>query len=318
MIGGDNDLLIKDDRSVSHIDGDNEVEPAGFRLIRDARNASRSINEDPGVQTSEIETPKMGGLILSKSLNERKNRRHNSDWSGKMINNEYVTKEGLLEIINALPIAISIIDQDIKVALTNRMTHLFVNKDESQLIGQVGGEAFGCVHHDDVPKGCGFGSACLRCILRETILNTMANRKPYNMIETSMNFKTVGERHLRISTLPMSLSGEDVVLLGIEDITEAKEHEAIRMQNEKLSAVIETAGAVCHELNQPLTVISGFSELLLEDIDEGDPLHGTLKRIHDQAVVMSSITRKLMSVNQYKTKNYLSGRIIDLQEASKY
>ena len=40
-----------------------------------------------------------------------------------------------------------------------------------------------------------------------------------------------------------------------------------RIQSEKLKGVIEMAGAVCHELNQPLQTILGFSELLMLDLE---------------------------------------------------
>ncbi len=36
-------------------------------------------------------------------------------------------------------------------------------------------------------------------------------------------------------------------------------------EREKLQGLLEMAGAVCHELNQPLQVVSGFSEMLLMD-----------------------------------------------------
>lgn len=226
------------------------------------------------------------------------------------------TKEGLLEIIDALPIAIAVIDKKITVALANRSTYLFANKNEVQLIGHVGGEAFGCVHHDDVPEGCGFGPECLKCSLRKTVRETLEQKKPKSLIETTMEFKKQGERHLRISTLPMSLNGDEVVLLAIEDMTEAKEQEKIKLDKEKLSAVVQTAGTICHEMNQPLMVIMGFSDLLLEDISDNSIQNSNIKEIKKQAEKLGEITRKLMTITQYKTKEYLNSEIIDLDAAS--
>jgi Na+-transporting NADH:ubiquinone oxidoreductase subunit NqrF len=87
------------------------------------------------------------------------------------------TKEGLLKVIDALPMAIAIIDKSKNVILANKMTYKFANKNEEQLIGSVGGDALGCVHHNDVPEGCGFGEACLKCKLREIISDTMVQKK---------------------------------------------------------------------------------------------------------------------------------------------
>lgn len=226
------------------------------------------------------------------------------------------TKEGLLEVIDALPMAIAVIDCNRAVSLANKSVYLFTNKSQGQLIGHVGGEAFGCIHHDDVPEGCGFGPECLRCKLRTTVLNTMNKKEPQHMVETVMIFKNHGERCLRISTLPMMLSGDEVVLLAIEDITEIKKHEQTAMEKEKLSAVIQTAGAVCHEMNQPLMVILGFAELLMEDLQEDDFQRENLKEIKKQVERLGSITRKLMKITRYKTKGYLNTEIIDIDAAS--
>jgi len=90
------------------------------------------------------------------------------------------------------------------------------------------------------------------------------------------------------------------------------------MEKEKLSAVIQTAGAVCHEMNQPLMVILGFAELLLEDLQEDGSQKENLKEIKKQVERLGSITRKLMSITRYKTKGYLNAEIIDIDAASEF
>lgn len=229
------------------------------------------------------------------------------------------TKEGLLEIINGLPLAIAVINQDRKVALANRAAFIFTNKNEAQLIGHVGGEAFGCIHHNDVPEGCGFGQECLKCRLRSTVLHTMEHRESHYMVETTMVFKNHGERHLRISASPIELNGDDMVLLAIEDITEAKNHEQTILEKEKLTAVIQTAGAICHEMNQPLMAIMGFSDILGDDRFKGDDaeaFNSYLKEIKKQSARLGEITRKLMNITAYETKEYLNSKIIDIDAAS--
>lgn len=234
----------------------------------------------------------------------------------RVVNSKVYTKEGLLEIIDALPIAIAVIDKESFVTQANRSMYRLANKKEIQIIGLVGGEAFGCIHHDDTPEGCGFGPECLRCTLRKTVRETMEQKKPKSMLETSMVLKKHGKRDLRISTSPMTLNGDEVVLLAIKDITEEKKQEQIKMEKEKLSAVIQTAGAVCHEMNQPLMVIQGFSDLLLEDISDDSIQNSNIKEIKKQAERLGEITRKLMTITHYKTKDYLNSEIIDIEAAS--
>jgi|APLow6443716910_1056828.scaffolds.fasta_scaffold201883_1 phosphoserine phosphatase RsbU/P len=96
----------------------------------------------------------------------------------------------------------------------------------------------------------------------------------------------------------------------------------ITLQNElriweKLQGVLEMAGAVCHELNQPLQGISGYSELLLMDMDEVDPKYQMLKKIKSQVERVGELTRKIMKITHYKSKPYLNkSKIVDIERAS--
>ena len=95
----------------------------------------------------------------------------------------------------------------------------------------------------------------------------------------------------------------------------------IQLQNalaekEKFQGVLEMAGTVCHEFNQPLMVVSGYSEMLLMDTSEDSPAYETLKKINEQVHRLGKITKKLMSVSKYRTKSCLKENIVDINEAS--
>ena len=87
-------------------------------------------------------------------------------------------------------------------------------------------------------------------------------------------------------------------------------------EREKLQGVLEMAGAVCHELNQPLQIVSGFSEMLLLDADAGDKNSETLKTIKDGIDRIGELTRRIMKITRYQAKPYLKGRIVDIEQAS--
>ena len=86
----------------------------------------------------------------------------------------------------------------------------------------------------------------------------------------------------------------------------------------KLQGVLEMAGAVCHELNQPLQVVSGHSELLLMGLEESDPKYDALKIIKEGIDRMGALTRKIMNITKCKTKDYLGGKsnIVDIDRSS--
>jgi len=87
------------------------------------------------------------------------------------------------------------------------------------------------------------------------------------------------------------------------DITSRKRAEEEEKHSEKLSAALEMAGAICHELNQPLQVISGRIDLLsMESKDER--AHKALEIISDQIRRIGTITKKLMGLRKYSNRAY--------------
>lgn len=101
------------------------------------------------------------------------------------------------------------------------------------------------------------------------------------------------------------------------DLSDIKKTEQERLMHEKLQGVVELAGAVCHEMNQPLMAISGFSELVLMDMPEKDPFRGKMIKIKEQVDRLGRITQKLMGITRYETKEYLTTKIIDIEKAGR-
>lgn len=88
-------------------------------------------------------------------------------------------------------------------------------------------------------------------------------------------------------------------------------------EREKQAAVAELAGAAAHELNQPLTSIIGYAELLCRRIEKESPLHNAADIIITQAERMAEIVRKIGKITKYETKSYVGGaRILDLDKAA--
>ncbi len=226
------------------------------------------------------------------------------------------TEEGLLLLIDSLPLAVAVIDENMTVSLANTAACSMFNKNHEHLIGKTGGQALECANRHDSPEGCGFGPECTKCKLRQTLSNTMKLNQPYKMVETSMAFKGRDRMYMRLSTLPLQISDYKGVLLSIEDITRQKEYDFAKTENEKLSAAVQTAGAICHEMNQPLMSILGFSELLIEDLPDDSGHKDNLLEIKKQAGRLGRITAKLMKLTRYRTKRYLNGDILDIDAGS--
>jgi two-component system NtrC family sensor kinase len=81
----------------------------------------------------------------------------------------------------------------------------------------------------------------------------------------------------------------------VQDVTEQQAMEAQLIQSEKLATVGQLVSGVAHELNNPLTSISGLAEFLLEQKELGPGDRGHLKVIHEQAERAGRIVRNLLT-----------------------
>jgi PAS domain S-box-containing protein len=100
------------------------------------------------------------------------------------------------------------------------------------------------------------------------------------------------------------------------DMTDRRQAEEEHRQREKLSAIVETVGMVCHEMNQPMQAILGHVDLLLMSIPEGDPDMKRLQIIKEQVERMRAFTGKLRKITRHKTKAYAGKmRIIDIDKS---
>ncbi len=81
----------------------------------------------------------------------------------------------------------------------------------------------------------------------------------------------------------------------VQDVTEQQVMEAQLIQSEKLATVGQLVSGVAHELNNPLTSISGLAEFLLEQKELGPGDRGHLKVIHEQAERAGRIVRNLLT-----------------------
>jgi len=108
--------------------------------------------------------------------------------------------------------------------------------------------------------------------------------------------------------------GDEKCLIALtRDITARKRAEKEKLQREKLQGVLETAGAACHELNQPLQAIF----YLLDEIEEENSGSQAAVNIRKQCQRMREITRKMEGLTTYETTDYIQGaKIIDINKGT--
>ncbi|GHG80157.1 hypothetical protein GCM10012319_32860 [Comamonas sp. KCTC 72670] len=90
-------------------------------------------------------------------------------------------------------------------------------------------------------------------------------------------------------------------------------------ESEKSAVIVALAGTAAHELNQPLTSVMGYAELLKRKLKEDDFAWKPVDIIYREAERMAEIVRKIGKITRYETKSYMGEQqILDLDKATSH
>ncbi len=82
-------------------------------------------------------------------------------------------------------------------------------------------------------------------------------------------------------------------------------------QAQKMESIGRLAGGIAHDFNNVLSIILGYSELLLAQISPNDPIYEKIKAIHDSGNKAASLTRQLLA---FSRKQVLEKKVISINK----
>jgi len=143
---------------------------------------------------------------------------------------------------------------------------------------------------------------------RVEILNRAGERIPVNMTAS-----IIYEGSRETATVGIFTDLRDRLNLE-RRLTDA---EARLLESEKNAVIVALAGTAAHELNQPLTSVMGYSEMLKRKIKETEPTYRAVDIIHREAERMAEIVKKIGKITRFETKAYVgASQIVDLDKAA--
>jgi PAS domain S-box-containing protein len=150
--------------------------------------------------------------------------------------------------------------------------------------------------------------------------DVLHNHENFQRVYKIIRHKERQERWVHgLGELECDESGAPVRMIGtIQDVTDRKEtEEALRrseeqlLQAQKMEAVGRLAGGIAHDFNNLLTVISGYVDLMQNQVDPASQLSRGIKEIREATDRAALLTRQLLA---FSRRQVLQPRVIDLNQ----
>jgi PAS domain S-box-containing protein len=222
------------------------------------------------------------------------------------------TRDFLQNVIESSPDAIVASNRDGEIVLYNRAAERILGWTQAEALGAdvrilyPDGGAERIMH---MLRSAGFGGRGRLEPKREIVVGEDGDDVPVE-ISAAIVFDEDDEEAATVGIFT-DLRGRIRMEERLQEATESLE------RSRRQAMIAELAGAAAHELNQPLTSLLGYAELLNRRIEEHDDNFRAAKTIHDEAQRIADIVRKIGRITEYRTKEYVgNARIVDLDGAS--
>jgi PAS domain S-box-containing protein len=217
------------------------------------------------------------------------------------------TKEFLSSLIESSPDAIIAASLEGSVLLFNKAAERVLGYDRSELLGRRAvAQLYPAGAARDVMSRLRASSKAILDGVRTEVVSKDGERIP-----VQLSVALVGDP----PSATVGIFSDLRERLRLEErLARAQQELAV---GERQLVVGEVAGAAAHELNQPLTAVQGYAEMLT--MRAGDPAATAraAEVILRETERMAEIVRRLGSVSRYETTDYVGGaKILDLTRAT--
>jgi len=137
----------------------------------------------------------------------------------------FESKDYLELILDMIPVMLFVVDRDVRVLDANKAAEKVLGKTGDSAIGNPCGDVFRCVNAFEAEGGCGTGAFCPDCVIRNSVQEAYEGRAVTREYQAMRLQDEKGEKsfHVQVSTTPVEVQGEKLVLLTLEDVTEFHE-----------------------------------------------------------------------------------------------
>lgn len=180
---------------------------------------------------------------------------------------------------------------DLVCLLDERLRYLAVNRAFAAWLGAEPRDIVGATDRDIFPDDEG------EAMHGENALVLATSRPSDREVSIRRDSGTVWLHVVRVPI--MDSKGRAIgILRTARDVTQLKQFQEQLIQSQKMESLGKLAGGVAHEINTPLGVILGYSQLLQEDVAPESQIHSDLQTIEKQAKVCRKIVADLLGFSR--------------------
>ncbi|MGE5569217.1 MAG: PAS domain S-box protein [Rhodospirillales bacterium] len=121
--------------------------------------------------------------------------------------------------------------------------------------------------------------------------------------------KDGSEFPVEVSLSYLQMDGGMLAIAFVTDITTRKQMEEQLLHSQKMEALGRLAGGVAHDFNNMLTIISGYNQLVLDQLSLGDPLRGYVEEVLTAASRAVALTNQLLA---FSRRQVLQPRVLNV------
>ena len=135
-----------------------------------------------------------------------------------------------------------------------------------------------------------------RAALAEALTETLAGRQVDNLeLPILLGQGRGGQFNINLSPMRDESGNVNSIVVVMTDITDAAMLQAKLMHTEKLAAVGQLVSGVAHEVNNPLTAVLGFTDLLIDNPEVPENAKNDLRVVLQEAQRTKQIVQNLLS-----------------------
>lgn len=124
-------------------------------------------------------------------------------------------------LFDEIPMTIFIVDDDVKIIHFNKEAKKLLETN-NVIYHKRGGEVLKCVHSKETSLGCGHGSSCKDCVIRNSVNEAVKGNKTYRkqaVLKLELNAQE-SIVHALITVSPFNYDNKQYYMLIIENISE--------------------------------------------------------------------------------------------------